>query len=56
MARLDALTAERQRLRGDGAPSVKLERNRLEIARCQWQLSLALIERHCARPAHRNAA
>ena len=40
------LTAERQRLRDTGAAAAKLERNRIKLARTQWELSHALIERH----------
>ena len=40
------LVAERQRLRSSGAAEAALERNRLAIVRCQWDLSHALIERH----------
>ena len=43
---LSALTVERQALRAGEAGSVKLERNRVAIARAQWELSHALIERH----------
>jgi len=43
---LGALTAERQTLRASEAGSVKLERNRIAIARAQWELSHALIERY----------
>ena len=43
---LSALTVERQALRLSEAGSVKLERNRIAIARAQWELSYALIERH----------
>jgi hypothetical protein len=43
---IDVLTAERQRLRERRASAATLERNRLEIARAQWQLSHALIERY----------
>ena len=49
------LTAERQRLRERGVDSAKLERNRVKLARAQWELSHALIERH--RPgSHTQAA
>jgi hypothetical protein len=41
-----ALTSERQRLRELGADAVRLERNRVKLARAQWRLSHALIERH----------
>jgi len=43
---LSALTAERQVLRASEAGSMKLERNRIAIARAQWELSHALIERY----------
>lgn len=37
---------ERQRLRDAGVNGVRLERNRVKLARKQWELSHALIERH----------
>ena len=40
------LTAKRQQLRDCGADAAKLERNRVKLARAQWQLSHALIERY----------
>jgi hypothetical protein len=40
------LTAERQQLRDLGADGAKLERNRVKLARAQWELSHALIERY----------
>ena len=43
---LGALTHERQTLRASEAGSIKLERNRIAIARAQWELSHALIARH----------
>ena len=48
------LTAERQRLRDAGAAAGQLERNRVKLARTQWQLSHALIERYL--PAQRTEA
>jgi hypothetical protein len=44
--RLGLLVAERQQLRERGASEKALERNRLQLARAQWELSHALIERH----------
>jgi hypothetical protein len=43
---ISRLTADRQRLREHGADATKLERNRVKLARAQWQLSHALIERY----------
>ena len=43
---IGALVAERQRLRRENAPRAPLETNRREIARLQWELSHALIERY----------
>jgi hypothetical protein len=40
------LVDERQQLRSNGAPAEELERNRLAIVNCQWELSRALIERY----------
>jgi hypothetical protein len=44
------LTVERQRLRDQGADAKRLERNRVKLAKAQWELSHALIERYL--PAH----
>jgi hypothetical protein len=44
------LTVERQKLRDTGADATRLERNRVKLARAQWELSHALIERYL--PAH----
>ena len=40
------LVAECQQLRSSGASGIALERNRVELARSQWELADALIERH----------
>jgi hypothetical protein len=46
VGQIGALTAERQKLREDGAPAARLERNRIKLVRTQWELSHALIERY----------
>ena len=51
---LSLLALERQRLREDGSAREPLETNRLEIGRCQYELSRALIRRHLT-PAVRRA-
>ena len=43
---ISRLTAKRQLLRERGADATKLERNRVKLARAQWALSHALIERY----------
>ena len=40
------LTSERQKLRESGVAGTRLERNRIKLARAQWELSHALIERY----------
>ena len=44
--RIGQLAAQRQDLRAERAERETLEQNRLEIARAQWELSHALIERY----------
>ncbi len=52
---ISTLTAERQLLRERGVEPRKLERNRVKLARAQWELSHALIERYLP-AAHSRAA
>jgi len=49
--RIRALVVERQALRERGAAQRALERNRLELVRCQRALSRALIEQHGGAPS-----
>jgi hypothetical protein len=49
-ARVAALALERQALRTSGAQQAALERNRVKLARAQWELSHALIEQHLPPP------
>jgi hypothetical protein len=49
--RIRALVVERQALRERGAAQRSLERNRLELVRCQRALSQALIEQHGGAPS-----
>jgi hypothetical protein len=44
--RTRVLVRERQELRASGAGAAPLERNRMQIARGQWDLGWALIDRH----------
>ena len=46
LEQISDLTRERQRLRELDATSARLERNRVRLARKQWELSHALIERY----------
>jgi hypothetical protein len=43
---IGGLTAERQSLRDQGVNGSRLERNRVTLAKKQWELSHALIDRH----------
>jgi hypothetical protein len=53
LEQISHLTIERQRLRDLGTTGARLERNRVQLARKQWELSHALIERYLP---HSNAA
>jgi hypothetical protein len=54
LEQIGELVAERQGLRTRGSSATALEKNRRRIAKLQWELSLALIERHL--PAEEQAA
>ena len=54
--RIYELVAERQALRARGASTASLERNRLQIARAQWELGHALIDRHLPETAAHGTA
>jgi hypothetical protein len=56
MDQIRELTAERQLLRDGGASNRKLERNRVKLARTQWELSHALIERYLPAAVEQHAA
>jgi len=53
--RISGLVAHRQELRRSDASLPAIEQNRIEIARAQWELSHALIERYLPSPS-RSAA
>ena len=52
---ISTLTTERQALRTEDASEPALERNRVQIARAQWELSYALIERYLPNSAEQAA-
>jgi hypothetical protein len=54
--RISALVAERQDLRTKGASIAALERNRRQIARAQWELGHALIDRYLPPASAQTAA
>jgi len=54
--RIADLVAERQALRETGSPVAAIERNRVQLARAQWELAHALIDEHLTDAATRTAA
>jgi hypothetical protein len=54
--RIATLVVERQDLRRGGAAPAAIERNRLQIARAQWELAHALIEQNLPADAAVSAA
>jgi hypothetical protein len=54
--RLTMLALQRETLHETGGPRESLERNRLEIGRCQYELSKALIRRYLGQSGGQRAA
>lgn len=54
--RIAELVVERQELRRTNASVAEIERNRIQIARLQWELAHALIERYMPAEPARSAA
>ena len=48
IGRIADLVLARQSMRASGADALMLEQNRRELVAAHWDLSHALIERHCA--------
>ena len=44
--RIAELISERQDLRAAGSSAPEIERNRVQLARAQWELAHALIDEH----------
>jgi hypothetical protein len=55
-ARIADLVTERQELRAASSPAAAIERNRVQLARAQWELAHALIDQHLADTPARTAA
>jgi len=47
-AQIADLVLERQELRAADSPAAAIERNRVQLARAQWELAHALIDEHLA--------
>ena len=56
ISRIADLVLVRQSLRAHGADLHSLEQNRTDLVAAHWDLSHALIERHCAPKADAEAA
>ena len=53
--RISLLVRERQQLRDRAASERSLERNRVQLARAQWELGQALIDKHLPEPVEQPA-
>jgi hypothetical protein len=54
--RIAELVVQRQELRRTNAPETEIECNRIQIARLQWELAHALIDRYVPAEPARSAA
>jgi hypothetical protein len=54
--RIAELVVQRQELRSSGADAKAIERNRVELARAQWELGHALIDRYLPETPAQTAA
>jgi hypothetical protein len=55
-ARIADLIAERQDLRAADSSPAAIERNRVQLARAQWELAHALIDQHLSETPAQSAA
>jgi hypothetical protein len=55
-ARIAELIGERQELRESGSSLAAIERNRIQLARAQWELAHALIDEHLSETPAQSAA
>lgn len=55
-ARIAELISERQELREAGSSAAAIERNRVQLARAQWELGNALIDEHLSQTPAQTAA
>lgn len=54
--RIAELISERQDLRAAGSPAAAIERNRVQLARAQFELGHALIDEHLSETPAQTAA
>jgi hypothetical protein len=56
IGRISDLVLARQSMRTSGADELMLEQNRQDLVTAHWELSHALIERHCVQKPDAEAA